>query len=176
MKKVFLAFLFAASLGLVSCNNGVYDAQPAVNNSAAGNPLANGGVASKGQIVGTVNGTKRVFGTAYYLLSGSLLAMQGVQVVDNINHGITMSIDNYNGVGTYTMSGSAIKGIYTELNSNMEFREYNTSSTATPGYGSITVTDAGDEIKGTFTFTAYNFNFVPNTADIINGTFDLTKQ
>ena len=40
MKKVLLASLFAASLGLVSCNNGVYDANPNINNSGAGNPLA----------------------------------------------------------------------------------------------------------------------------------------
>jgi hypothetical protein len=185
MKKVLFASLFAAcaSIGLSSCMNGDYDANPNGTNSGA-NPLNTGGTGGTGGGGATGNITCKVDGTTYTFSGkwgavGSQRVMSGSMSDNGTGRTAGVTITNYTGAKTYNLAteGSGNYSFFPMSNPS-DATTYSTASVAAPGTGTVTVTsDGNDRMKGTFSFTASKLMGSGNPASVTvtDGTFDLPK-
>jgi hypothetical protein len=140
------------------------------------------GTAASGTVTAKVDGAN--FQSNEMLSSGNLVT-QGptdsmtLQGTDNSGKGFNFVINGYDGVGTYTFGGSSlgfIVGNYIEANASNP----TASQTWTAPYdddsirGEINIsTDSGDNVTGTFEFTAKNSNGDGSIKTITEGSFDL---
>ncbi len=182
MKKILFisAFAACAAMGLSSCMNGDYDANPDTVNTG-GNPLTpvnpgNGGstpgVAAKGEIRFRLNGANYTLTGQY--VDGSPRIMSGGYMYTGGEKQVGFIIDNYPGPGVYVITETDNRGRYTltDYNSTPISKDYLTSNPG--GGGEINVTsDANDEMIGTFHFTAF---YNGEKVELTDGSFDLPKQ
>ena len=180
MKKILFisAFAACAAMGLSSCMNGDYDANPLTVNSG-GNPLipinpgggSTPGVAAKGEIRFRLNGSNYTLTGTYF--DGSPRIMSGGFSYAGGEKQVGFTIDVYNGVGTYTITETDNHARYTlrDFNATPMDKDYMTDQPG--GSGEIKVTsDANNEMIGTFHFTAFNNG---EKVELTDGSFDLPK-
>ncbi len=188
MKIRLLGLAFAAfGFYFASCNNGAYDAQPAVDGSSIQNPINPTLTAAKGTMKARIDGQFYTFDTARFSLQDSVLLVGGVYAVPGeTTRFIQFAVRPYKGVRTYTLldtggtayyAGAAYATIYGTDTAG--YNLYNTAWAAKRGEGEVKVelSNAG-EIKGTFKFTAFRER--PASADakvvISDGSFWVTPE
>ncbi len=199
MKKVLFTSLFlaCAAMGLSSCMNGDYDANPNANNGTT-NPLANNGgggsggggggtgggsgpgTAAKGEIRFRLNGSSNVTftGSNYTIVGTTDPLISGGNTGTTGSTTINVFILNYTGPGTYAFTGTSATsthGTYTISPFGSSDDTYNTATGTPTGTGQVVVTsDANNELVGTFSFTAYNST--GGKTDVTSGSFDVVKM
>lgn len=193
MKKLLFSALFLSTcaLGFSSCMNGDYDANPLTTNTTK-NPIkdegnggggGNVGVATKGQLRFTVDGSQNVIagsGTNFQILGANDRLIAGGRTDGTSDISLSVYISNYTGPGTYAFSGTqaaSTHGTYTVRSFTTGTLETFNSAINTPtGTGTVTVTsDANDEMVGTFSFTAASDKNAGKNVTISNGSFDVVK-
>ena len=187
MKKILFTFLFAAcaAMGLSSCMNGDYDANPLNANSNA-NPLlntgsggsgggSNAGIAAKNEIRCLLNGSAIVLSDAKWQDLIIRLFNGSKPTANNGSDVVAFGLAGYTGAGTYTFGeGMFSTGRYsiTDFFATPIMKDYTTNA---PGGGGelIVTSDTNDEMKGTFSFVAF---YQSDKVTVTNGSFYVTKQ
>ncbi len=189
MKKVFLLALLIAGLGSVftSCNNGDYDAAPEEGDGTVLNPLnPESGVSIPiGYMRATLNGFQADFISGAWTDTVPGQVMIFASRIDNPTQiqGITITLTNYNGAGTYTLgpdgSGGSITHIlYNPLDNNYIGQGF----TSGIGAGNAIVVIEGTEdgnLRGKFSGTLYQFAETINTSvqeTVSGGMFYVRKK
>lgn len=176
-----LSLCAATLFGLCACNNGKYDANPAVDNSNVPNPLGNSGVATLGTIVAKLNGVNTVFYNAKWAPTIGTGRFFGGGNGDNSSSiALNLYIDNYTGPNTYTAAPgvtdpSIIHTTYTNGGATFLDRE---SGVGPSGVQIVVQEDANDRMKGTFQGVVYQEDLSGNIIDSIvisDGTFIVQK-
>ncbi|MEO6831048.1 MAG: DUF6252 family protein [Chitinophagaceae bacterium] len=200
MKKLLFSALFLSTiaLGFSSCMNGDYDANPLTTNTTinpikpvggSGNGGGNGGggggsvgIATKGQIRCVVSGGSNFVSSpaSNYQVTGNDILITGGVLETTLQRDVDLYISGYTGVGTYTCSGTSstsTHGSYSvETLGSGSTETFNTATSTPQGSGTITVvTDANNELIGTFSFTAYSDKDGSKSVTITNGSFDVPK-
>lgn len=157
MKKLIftISLLTGCFMFLVSCTNGIYDAQPNVDKSNSANPLVYPTYFPDGNTVfgWVLNGdTQNAFHANAALLSGGLTitGTAGPTAIPSQQVTINIKIDSYKGPGVYTMNTYG-SGTYT-------YKGFADASS----YGTITVTEDNYWIIGTFSFITATGNKITN--------------
>ena len=188
MRKVILSALLLAvtGFGLVSCNNGAYDADPKTNDGAVLNPInpSSGVTIPIGHMQLEINGFLAGLTTGIWTDSVTGTAIITASVVDRPDQiqSITIMLNNYNGAGTYAVGADGAGGAITHILYNPLDNNYIASGfTTASGAGSGTVTIEGTEsgyLRGRFEGTLYEFAPTINNANseaITNGKFYVKK-
>lgn len=180
MKKFLVASLFAASaaMGLSSCMNGDYDANPATNNSG-GNPLNPGGGSGGSNFdwSGTAPMSVKLDGNAWgpgnvsYMPSVGGLPAQ-VFAINNSEQLIIAFPETTAPNTVVAFSSSNFASYTTDMNSSDISTKY-TASLGSGGAVQILENDAS-HVKGKFYFNAKNTS--GGSKNITEGYFDVTKQ
>jgi hypothetical protein len=191
MKKVFFTSLFLASaaMGLSSCMNGDYDANPNAVSSAP-NPLNNnnggsggsggGGGSTGGTITCKVDGTNYTFTQATYNVIGSMYTIAGGNSDGTNGRTISLTISSYSSPKAYSIPADAAGsyGVF-PLSNTSNVTSYSTAAVGAPGTGTVTVTsDANNRMKGTFSFNANKLmgSASAGSVSVTEGNFDVPKQ
>ncbi len=141
----------------------------------------NGGNAADGTVTAKVDGTTvtsiDIASAATLVTATSSLILQGT---DSDGKGFVMTINGYNGTGTYEFDGNSLTlntAIYIETDvSNPANSQSWQAPYETAVNGSVSVSEeTADNIKGTFEFTGQNANDMSIKA-ITEGSFNLDKQ
>ena len=112
MKKLLIAFtlLFAVSIGMYSCNNGAYDAQPDKDNSSALNPINNssGVTTYLGSMDAIVNKKQQIFDPAfYYKIDEVYYIVARIQHDSILERYLRINFTAYNGPKEYGIAPDA---------------------------------------------------------------------
>lgn len=176
MKKLVLsaALLIGASMAILSCNNGDYDANPDTNNSGTGVPSnhfpgsGNGGGGAF-DWSGTDPVSAKIDGKAFQATTASVTPAMGflaIQASDASFSNVNLSIPENAAGGTTVNFGS---NTYVAILDGMELY-----SSSTGGSGSIKVLENdATHIKGLFQATVKSMT--GKTKTITEGYFNVTK-
>lgn len=111
MKKLLLAFttILAAGIGIVSCNNGPYDAKPDVDLSGAQNPASSDSGTAQvylGSLETVLNNKSLVFSPAFYFIDEMDTYHFIARVKDDsiFRRTLRIEINPYDGVRTYEVA------------------------------------------------------------------------
>ncbi|GAA4893012.1 hypothetical protein GCM10023311_16840 [Flaviramulus aquimarinus] len=147
-----------------------------------------GGSAASGTLVANVGGASF---QSMEISSSATLANAGgitnlVIIASNSDgNAFAITIFGYTGEGTYDISGASLEGVtasYTETDVNLSNPQASTTEIWQAPYddtkvGSISVSEETDSnVKGTFSFKCKNVNGDGSIKDVIEGSFDLSKQ
>ena len=161
MKRFLYSLLFVAASGftLASCNNGDYDANPDASYADIDNPMMppNKGVPEKGQFIAKVSGAWRVFTNASYVALGGQRFITGSYQSQGKSNVVQITLNGYDSAKSYDITAGNLAVFSSVPTANpADVTQYSTESPVQTGSGNVTVTtDANDEMKGTFYFTAY---------------------
>jgi hypothetical protein len=188
MKQILYASFFAAAaaIGLSSCMNGDYDANPATNSTTI-NPLTqtggNGGTGGGGSNnnsnfnwSGTDPMSVKINGAGWQALAGTFTAPPGFSafVAGNGPENTTVSIDiptNPTINTTYSFGSNLSARYFANLGSSNPDDNY---STTNGGSGQVQILENdATHIKGKFYFTAKNT--VGGSRTLAEGYFNITK-
>ncbi len=188
MKKALLSALLVAGLGsvFVSCNNGAYDADPAVSQGTILNPInpSSGVTIPIGYMTMNINGYLASFLAGGWSDSTAGTASLTAFRFDTATQWqtFTMVITAYNGNGTYNFLPDGTNGIMMhQIINPMDNNYVGKGNTSNIGSGHATVVVEGTEdgnIRGTFNGVLFQNLPGVNTNDsdvITNGKFYLPK-
>lgn len=166
ISTIFLSLFI--SISLTSCSSD--------DDGGSGGNAANGTL--KANIDGANFQSQEMLSTANKVSAGGSTTMT-LQGTDNSGKGFIFVINGYDGVGTYTFGGTSlgfINGSYIEANATNP----TASQTWTAPYDDDSIrgelqmsTDSGDNVTGTFEFTAKNSNGDGSIKNITEGSFNL---
>lgn len=182
MKKILLAALLVSGcfFGLVSCDNGKYDATPDIDKSGIPNPLDKG----DGQVnIGTISfkADGRLITITDALAEDSTVVLGGASArvlkitgaVGDLKNSeaVQLGIIYYKGPGTYTTDSSLASVLYFKT-SGSDFIMYGQSGDVASNTA-ITITEEKDKVfTGTFEGVLYHEDY-PNTEE--NKTLEITE-
>jgi|GEM_PF-5905157 len=182
MKHLLLTALLSAGMAtLLSCNNGDYLADP--QGSIPTPPGLNGDV-EQGVITCSVDSAHKYYRYGVWADMTPTYVLSGMIVVDQKPvEAITITIANYIGTGSYTISDTSLGNGIT-----INRLDEDTVALATyvardgDGYATITVKEAGGTIKGEFGGLLYRLDSTGVTVDrkdsvfVRDGHFNLGKK
>ncbi len=164
--KTILVLMAVAAISLTSCKK---------DDDGGG-----GGQAGAGTIAAKINGSSfssMELASRATLASGTLI----LQGSDASGKGIFITMNNYDGVGTYEFSDSNVflVGTYieTDINNPQNSQTWTAPYESSGIVGEIKISEKTDiNIKGTFNFTGKNVNGDQSLRNITDGSFDLKFQ
>ena len=180
MKRLlFITFLLSGIVMLNSCNNGDYLADPQGNIPS---PPGLDGV-EEGVIDCRLDSMYRRFRLGVWAEAADISVISGTILSNNKpTENLLITIGNYKGPGTYTISdtmfGSSV--IYTKLNAYNEPTDLYVAQDGA-GFATITVTEAGATLKGTFYAHLFRLDSLSNpiwedTLILRQGRFNVGKK
>lgn len=166
LNKTILVLMAVIAVSLTSCKK---------DDDGGGD--GGGGQAGSGQIIAKVNGnnfTSMEIASKATLASGTLI----LQGSDASGKGIFITMNNYDGVGTYEFSDSNVftVGTYieTDINNPQNSKTWTAPYEGSGVVGEIRISEKTDtNIKGTFNFTGKNVNGDNSLKNITDGSFNL---
>jgi len=181
MKKIVLVLAATlATVGLFSCSNGLYDANPDADYSNIPNPIVpiDNSPAKEGQIKFKLYDEYELYSNAYFMELGASRMITGLRTGTTNNYVISFTITDYSGVGEYSGLNDKVTATYIVFKDTTIIKTSQVQQSLFPE-SHITLEvkeDTGDRLTGTFEFKGINDFGGGDSIVVSEGTFNVKKQ